>query len=220
MQTPPQTTPPQTTPRPTTPPPTTPPPSTPPPSTPPPSVVGPPVASGAMVTVLPPPVPTPASGVAGPGVPTGPVATAPGASVSDQLVTVLTPLRTGAGAHLVTLGLQPEGLGSVQATVSVSSQQMVVSLWADSATGHAALAGSLPQLHSQLTADASHRVVVELAALGSARPDAGGGDPRGDGRPDGRRLLRTSAIGAVDHAPSLLVGAAAVPGLGTIDLHL
>lgn len=99
--------------------------------------------------------------------------------MADQVVTVLSPLETGtAGSHTVTLGLEPEGLGAVQATVSVSAQQITISLWAGSEHGHSALAQALPQLHSRLAEDTTHSVTVELAHFGSAQLGPQG-DPRG-----------------------------------------
>ena len=96
-------------------------------------------------------------------------------SVPQQVLTVLTPLSGGDnGSHLVTMALQPEGLGNVQATVTVIGQQVSVSLWADSATGHAALSQTLSQLHSQLSEGSDHQVTVDLADYGSAQPDARG----------------------------------------------
>ncbi len=94
---------------------------------------------------------------------------------------MLAPLRAGDdGSHSVTMSLQPEGLGNVQATVSVAGEEVSVSLWADSATGHAALSQTINQLHSQLTEGSDRRVNVDLADFGSAQPD-----PRGDRTPQG-----------------------------------
>ncbi len=89
-------------------------------------------------------------------------------SVPDQVVSVLSPLvSSGDGFHTVTLGLHPEGLGTVEATVSLDGGQVLVSLWAASENGHAALAQALPQLHQQLSAGADHAVSVALAPFGS-----------------------------------------------------
>ena len=96
-------------------------------------------------------------------------------SVADQVVTVLNPLRNSDdGTQSVTMALQPEGLGTVQATVTVAGQQVSVNLWTDSATGHAALSQTLSQLHSQLSDGSDHHVAIDLADFGSAQPDARG----------------------------------------------
>jgi flagellar hook-length control protein FliK len=96
------------------------------------------------------------------------------ASVPQQVLTVLNPLQAGDdGSHFVTMALQPEGLGNVQATVTVAGQQISVSLWADSATGHAALSQTMSQLHNQLSDGSDHHVTVDLADFGSAQPDPG-----------------------------------------------
>jgi flagellar hook-length control protein FliK len=106
-----------------------------------------------------------------------------GPEVSDQLLTVLAPLRSGDdGTHTVTLSLQPEGLGTVQATVTFDGQQISVDLWADAASGHAALNQSLGQLHAQLGGGTDHHVTVDLAEFGSAQPEAHGGQTSDGGR--------------------------------------
>jgi hypothetical protein len=118
-------------------------------------------------------------------------ASAAGTDVSNQVLTVLAPLRTGDdGTHSVTLSLQPEGLGNVQAIVTVGGQQLSVSLWADAATGHAALNQSLSQLHAQLSGGTDRHVHVDLAEFGSAQPEARGGQT-----PDGGRRTPTGGSG-------------------------
>jgi len=103
-------------------------------------------------------------------------------SVTDQVVTVLAPLQTAAdGTHQVTLELQPEGMGSVQATVQMGPQQMTISLWTDSAAGHATLTQSLSQLHSQLADGSGRQVNVQLANFGSSQPDAQNGSAQFSG---------------------------------------
>ena len=102
----------------------------------------------------------------------------------DQMLTVLNPLRTSDdGSQFVTLALQPEGLGNVQATVTIVGQQISVNLWADSATGHAALSQTMSQLHSQLSDGTDRHVTVDLADFGSAQPDARQGQTPGAGTP-------------------------------------
>ncbi|MGC8462233.1 MAG: flagellar hook-length control protein FliK [Acidimicrobiales bacterium] len=146
-------------------------------------------------------------------------------AVPEQMVTVLAPLRSDLGVHSVSLGLQPEGLGTVQATVSVDAQQVVVTLWAGTEAGHAALSGALPDLHDQLAAS-GHQVVVELASFGSAHADA-----HGAGRRGGRRSTRAATSAAVagvaaagpdgtDARAARTTRAASPSGLWTIDLRL
>jgi flagellar hook-length control protein FliK len=127
--------------------------------------------------------PSPVGAMANPNAPAGApngataaastaVASSPEDSVPQQVLTVLNPLRTGDdGSQSVTLALQPEGLGNVQATLSVVGEQVSVSLWADSATGHAALSQTMSQLHSQLSDGSERQVTVDLADFGSAQPD-------------------------------------------------
>ena len=115
-------------------------------------------------------------------------ASSPETSVPEQLLTVLNPLGTSDdGSQFVTLALQPEGLGNVQATVTVAGQQVSVSLWADSASGHAALSQTMSQLHSQLSDGNDHKVTVDLADFGSAQPD-------------GRQSQTPGAAGTPGHA--------------------
>jgi flagellar hook-length control protein FliK len=155
-----------------------------------------------------------AAPVAAPSAPAAPSATAQAAaaatpsddaevSLPDQVVSILAPLQAGAdGTHEVTLGLTPDGLGSVQATVVVGPQQVVVSLWADSQTGHTALAQTLSQLNSQLSEDSNRRVTVNLANFGSAQPETSGGTGgRGD-RGDARRSGQSATIGTIDYSPA------------------
>jgi flagellar hook-length control protein FliK len=107
-------------------------------------------------------------------------ASSPEESVPQQLLTVLNPLRTGDdGSQFVTMALQPEGLGNVQATVTIAGEQVTVSLWAESASGHAALSQTMSQLHSQLSDGSDHQVTVDLADFGSAQPDARNGHAPG-----------------------------------------
>ena len=104
----------------------------------------------------------------------------PETSVPEQMLTVLNPLRASDdGSQFVTLALEPEGLGNVQATVTVVGQQVSVSLWAESATGHAALSQTMSQLHSQLSDGTDRHVIVDLADFGSAQPDARQGQTQG-----------------------------------------
>jgi flagellar hook-length control protein FliK len=119
------------------------------------------------------------------------------------VVTVLAPLRSSAeGVHEVTLALQPEGLGTVRATMTVGPQEIRVRLSADSESAQQTLRESLPQLHQELGSGGARTTIW----LNDQRSDDGGdpdtlsqGDtPRseassleeiGTGGPDGSRLV-------------------------------
>jgi flagellar hook-length control protein FliK len=74
---------------------------------------------------------------------------------------VLAPLRTSAdGTHQVTIGLEPEGMGTVKATITVSAQQVVVQLGADNDEARSALRQALPLLRHELGSDGSAATVV------------------------------------------------------------
>jgi flagellar hook-length control protein FliK len=145
-------------------------------------------------------------------------ASAPESSVPDQMLTVLNPLRTSDdGSQFVTLALQPEGLGNVQATVTVAGLQVSISLWTDSATGHAALSQTMSQLHSQLSDGTDRHVTVDLADFGSAQPDARQGQtPGAPGTPG-----HTGAA-SNDYLPDEDQAIAPVPLMGgrRVDLRL
>lgn len=96
------------------------------------------------------------------------------ASPAQQLVNVLAPLRTSAnGAHEITLALQPEGLGTVRATMTVGPQEIRVQLTTDSAPAHQALREALAQLHQELGSGGA-RTTIWLN-------DGGGGKGRDTG---------------------------------------
>jgi flagellar hook-length control protein FliK len=142
----------------------------------------------------------------------------PEVSVPDQMLTVLNPLRTSDdGSQFVTLALQPEGLGNVQATVTIAGQQISVSLWADSATGHAALSQTMSQLHSQLSDGSDSHVTVDLADFGSAQPDARQGQT-----PGAPRTLGDAGTVLHDYAPDEDQATAPVALMGgrRVDLRL
>jgi hypothetical protein len=146
--------------------------------------------------------------------------------VADQIVTVISPLQIeAAGNHTVTLGLEPEGLGMVQATVSVSAQQITISLWAGSGQGHSALAQALPQLHSRLAEDTTRSVTVELARFGSSQLGPQG-DPRGSSpRPHPTRPVEVAGPdGANRESPTALLSGSALRLSGVtntgVDLRL
>jgi flagellar hook-length control protein FliK len=80
------------------------------------------------------------------------------------LVSVLTPLRASAdGVHQVTLALEPEGLGSVRATVTVGNDHIAVQLTTDNPDGHEALRQSLPQLRQLLQGENATGATVTLS---------------------------------------------------------
>ena len=88
----------------------------------------------------------------------------------EQLVAVLDPLRSGPdGIHEVTLALQPEGLGTVKATVSVSPQEVVVHLSADTSHGEEAIRQALPDLREHLGQGQDHPATVLLSDGGQER---------------------------------------------------
>ncbi len=121
---------------------------------------------------------------------------------------MLTPLRSSVdGTHEVTIGLQPDGLGTVKATVTVSAGQVVVRLGADNDQARDALRQSLPLLKHELGGDGSSASVL-LADDGqqqrrtftdngsSATDGPGNGDP--DASPAARRPLLGTAPGHID----------------------
>ena len=74
---------------------------------------------------------------------------------------MLAPLRSSAdGTHEVTIGLQPDGLGNVKATVTVSAEQVVVQLAADNDAARDALRQALPLLRHELGGDGSAATVL------------------------------------------------------------
>ncbi|HWE56927.1 MAG TPA: flagellar hook-length control protein FliK [Acidimicrobiales bacterium] len=72
------------------------------------------------------------------------------ANPTQQLVSVLNPVRSFAGTHEINLRLQPEGLGTVDAVVTVTANQVTVQLKADTPEAHQALAAALPQLRHEM----------------------------------------------------------------------
>jgi hypothetical protein len=119
------------------------------------------------------------------------------------------------GTHEVTIGLEPEGLGTVKATVTVSSGQVVVQLGTDNDQARDALRQSLPLLKHELGGDGSSANVLlsgDGQRGGSAfdRPGAtaatgpGADDETDETVPDGTTTV--TAAGGARH--------------GHIDLHL
>ncbi|HYA69641.1 MAG TPA: flagellar hook-length control protein FliK [Acidimicrobiales bacterium] len=77
---------------------------------------------------------------------------------------MLAPLRASPdGVHQITLALEPEGLGSVRATVTVGNDHVAVQLSADNADGREALRQSLPQLRQSLQGDSAASTTVTLS---------------------------------------------------------
>jgi flagellar hook-length control protein FliK len=116
----------------------------------------------------------------------------------EQLVAVLDPLRSGPdGVHEVTLALQPEGLGTVKATVSVGPQEVVVHLSADTSHGEEAIRQALPDLREHLGQGQDHPATVLLSDGGHERR---GGD--GPGSPATARDASAATVRGVPGATS------------------
>lgn len=129
------------------------------------------------------------------------------------MVTILAPLRSSDdGTHEVTIGLEPEGLGTVKATVTVSTGQIVVQLGTDNEQARDALRQALPLLKSELGGDGTSANV--LLSNG--------------GQHDGRTLDRhlsssdgtTDTDDVEDDPPTVTSATSAPSGHGHIDLHL
>ena len=127
-------------------------------------------------------------------------------------MTVLTPLRSSEdGTHEVTIGLEPEGLGTVKATITVNADQVVVQLGADNDQAREALRQALPLLRHELGGDGSSATVV-----------------LSDGRSSGQQA-HSQRAGTLHEAPRDEADdddtqvdrvAAGVSRSGHIDLHL
>jgi flagellar hook-length control protein FliK len=115
----------------------------------------------------------PATPVSAPPTPSSP----PPPSPAAQLVSVIAPLQSSDGSHQVSLSLRPEGLGTVQATVTVSPDRVVIQLTAESSSARQALEQALPLLRHQFTADGTNATVV-----------LSGGSGPGDTSPDHRQF--------------------------------
>ena len=128
-------------------------------------------------------------------------------------MTILTPLRSSAdGTHEVTVALEPEGLGTVKATITVNADQVVVQLGADNDQARDALRQALPLLRHELGGDGSSATVV-----------------LSDGRSHGQQAhsQRAGSLHEVprdeaddDDDPQADRVAAGVAPSGHIDLHL
>jgi hypothetical protein len=104
-------------------------------------------------------------------------------SPADQVVRALGPLRTlASGNRSVTLALEPDGLGTVRATVVAGSGTLSVTLQAATPQGYAALQQGLGQLHHELGNLAS-KVQIDLRQEGqgggSQNQQAPGRNPGG-----------------------------------------
>lgn len=125
---------------------------------------------------------------------------------------MLAPLRSSAdGTHEVTIGLQPEGLGTVKATITVSSQEIVVRLGTDNAETRDALRQALPLLKHELGGDGSSATVL-----------LSDGDRQGRRALPGDAARTASGPGTHDGAddPTAAPIAPPVLGAGHVDLHL
>ncbi|MDE3204246.1 MAG: flagellar hook-length control protein FliK, partial [Acidobacteriota bacterium] len=131
-------------------------------------------------------------------------------SAGSQVVSVLTPMLTGAqGTHQISLQLHPEGLGVVDATVTVQAGHITVELRAESATGHQALDAALPQLRQELSGGGGQGATV-LLSHGDSR-----GRQSGQGAPAGPSGLASSA-----ELPAAEPPAGDRSRLSSIDLRL
>lgn len=104
------------------------------------------------------------------------------ASPASQVVQVVTPLQSVDGVHHLVLALSPEGLGTVQASVTVSGNAVAVHLTVDNPAAHQALADSLSQLQHDMGSNGS-QVSVSLSQGGdrNGSPDAWQARQRGQG---------------------------------------
>ena len=158
------------------------------------------------------PVATPTAPASSPSAPAA-APPAPPPSPTQQIVTVLAPLRSSAdGTHEVTIALQPDGLGNVKATVTVNAEQVVVQLSADNDQARDALRQALPLLRHELGGDGSAATVL-MSNDGRSAPDQRANPTLSS--PDGLASEEN------DDEPSLAAPVAGSPARhGHIDLHL
>ncbi|HTZ10480.1 MAG TPA: flagellar hook-length control protein FliK [Acidimicrobiales bacterium] len=173
-----------------------------------------PATPAAALPVAGAPVPAPAPAPPPAAAPPAPALTAPPAPPApQQVVTVLSPLRTtGDGTHEVTIALEPEGMGTVKATITVNAQQVTVQLGVDSDEARDALRQALPQLRHELGTDGSSATVLlsdgrQSSAQPHARPPAGGPAGADDEETD-------------PDVPTPVTTPAATASPGLVDLHL
>ena len=124
----------------------------------------------------------------------------------------MAPLRTSIdGTHEVTIGLEPEGLGSVKATISVNAGQVVVQLGADNEQARHALRQALPLLRHELAGDGSSASVLVSSEGGDGRQASA----------DGRTTAGNGSLEDDDFDDAAPPSSAlAVSPQGHIDLHL
>lgn len=117
---------------------------------------------------------------------------------------VLTPLRTGAdGSQQVTMVLQPEGLGTVRATVSVLNGTVTVHLNAETPEGQQALASNLATLQHELQGDGSRASVILQSGTDGQGSNRGPADQRaGAGSPGGAVTADDTTSGAAGTRPA------------------
>jgi flagellar hook-length control protein FliK len=126
------------------------------------------------------------------------------------VVSILAPLRTSIdGTHEVTIGLEPEGLGSVKATISVNAGQVVVQLGADNEQARHALRQALPLLRHELAGDGSSASVLVSSEGGDGRRAQADRSTSKDGSDEDREL---------DDPTEVVTTSGSVRG--HIDLHL
>jgi flagellar hook-length control protein FliK len=128
------------------------------------------------------------------------------------VVTVLAPLRSSLdGTHEVTIGLEPEGLGSVKATITVNAGQVVVQLGADNDQARDALRQALPLLRHELGGDGSSASVLLSGDGGDGRRAQAGDRATSNDGSDDEVDLDDPTTAAISPPGSLR---------GHIDLHL
>ncbi len=134
-----------------------------------------PAAAAAAAAALPVSVPTAAGG--SPAAFAAPVPATPDPPApAQQLVSVLTPFRTASdGTHQITLRLKPEGLGNVDATVTIMGRHVIVELNVENGAAKQAIAAALPELRHELGGGDGNAATVLFA---NGEP---GGRPRGNG---------------------------------------
>jgi hypothetical protein len=139
------------------------------------SALGAAVVAPIQVAGLAPAPPAPAAVPATSAPAPAPPATPP--TPAAQLVSVLNPLSNSAGTHQISLRLHPDYLGTVDATVLVRGNHVVVELAATNPAGQQALSSSLPDLRQQLQAGGQQATVL----MSGGGPGAGGGGVLGRG---------------------------------------
>lgn len=136
----------------------------------------------------------------------------PPPSPAQQVVIVLASLRSSLdGTHEVTIGLEPEGLGSVKATITVNAGQIVVQLGADNEQARDALRQALPLLRHELAGDGSSASVLLAGDGGDGRRARAGDRSTSNGGSDDEIDLDDPTTTNVSTPGSLR---------GHIDLHL